>query len=128
MRIKYMGTADIKQFLPGDDFGGRLATPLDRMIQFTWDNNHIINTDDPYFAGGNEDQPRPLSDEFWEFLLAVDESLLDVTGMTILPVSEGEKLWRGIKDPAELAKSVPAQPIQALITHDPHEPLNSTNV
>lgn len=93
MRIKYMGNADIRKLEVGTDFGGRLGVPLDREIEWNWDNNHVIDTDD--FASVDE--------EFWSLLLD-EPDFKDISGMKRVPVNEAQQMWRAMSDDAPASK------------------------
>lgn len=85
MRIKYMGNADNRILEKGTDFGGRLGEPLDREIEWNWDNNHVIDTED--FDGVDE--------EFWSLLLD-EPDFKDVTNLKRIPTNEAQQMWRAM--------------------------------
>lgn len=95
MKIKYMGSSDARKISKGETFGGQLAdeAALDRDIVWSWDNNHVIDTDD--YEGTN--------DAFWELLLdySADPSgpkeFKDVTDAVRVPTNEAQQIWRGMK-------------------------------
>jgi hypothetical protein len=91
MKIKYMGTADIRRIEKSDDFAGRLPEKIGVELEWNWENNHVIDTeDDPY---------SDLGDEVWELVLS-EPDFKDVSDMKRIPLSAGEKLWRSLQEPA----------------------------
>lgn len=98
MKIKYMGNADVRRLEKGEDFGGRLGVPLDGEIEWNWDNNHVINTED--FPGADE--------EFWNLLLK-EPDFKDVTDLKRIPTNEAQQTWRGMPK-SEDASDVPPVP------------------
>jgi hypothetical protein len=93
MRIKYMGNADVRRLEKGEDFGGRLGEPLDRDIEWNWDNNHVIDTED--FDGVDE--------EFWNLLIE-ESDFKDVTGLKRVPTNEAQQMWRGMPKSEEVSE------------------------
>lgn len=85
MRIKYMGNADVRRLEKGEDFGGRLGEPLDGEIEWNWDNNHVIDTDDHSSA----------DEEFWNLLLE-DPDFKNVTDLKRIPTNAAQQTWRGM--------------------------------
>lgn len=84
-KIKYMGLADIRRLEKGEDFGGRLGEPLDRDIEWNWENRHVIDTDD--YDG--------VSEEFWSMLVEEDD-FRDVTGAKRIPTNLAQQTWRAM--------------------------------
>jgi len=84
MKIKYMGTADVRRISKGEDWGGRLADKLTSEIVWNWENNHTIDTDE-----------LDLSDEAVELILE-DPNMKDVTDMKRIPVGAAEAMWKGV--------------------------------
>lgn len=97
-KIKYMGAADRREFKAGEDFQGRLATPLPHDVVLTWSNRHTIDSD------SKEHQDIPSA--FFE-LLAVEPGFKDVTGESIVPLNDAERLWRGQRDPHDTRYAKP---------------------
>lgn len=89
-KFKYMGAADSRVFRAGEDFSGRLATPLPRDVVLGWGNRHVIDSEDE----ANDDLP----DVFWE-LLAEEPGFQDVSDAPKVPLNDAERLWRGQRDP-----------------------------
>lgn len=85
-RIKFMGTADVRVLRAGDSLGGRLATPLARDIVWDKHNKFIVDTSE---LGLSEDVAK---------LLLTDSEFLDVTDLEVVPLSEGDKMFRGLSD------------------------------
>lgn len=94
-KIKFMGISHEHNLLAGDDFGGRLATPLSRTIAFNRANNWVAEVSD-------ED----LSSEALAVLLT-DENFLDVTDMPRVPLNRNQTTFLGLKDGDKV--SVPAE-------------------
>lgn len=93
MRIKYMGTSDVRRLEKGETFNGQLSDELALPVDLQWDddNHFVINTDDDKFSD--------VDDEFWTLLLEEGE-FKDVSDLKRIPPSEGQKLWRGMKESA----------------------------
>lgn len=86
MLVKYMGSSDIFALNPGEDFGGRLATPLSKQVVWDWHNNHVVDTGE---VG--------LSDDAVGLLLK-DEEFINVTGLETVPLGKAQILWRQMRD------------------------------
>lgn len=82
-KIKYMGSADRRILAKGENFGGRLADPLEKEV--VWDTNsaHLVDSDE---AG--------LSTEAVELLLE-DSNFKDVTDNKKIPASLNEQIFKG---------------------------------
>jgi hypothetical protein len=89
MKIKYMGTADIRRIEKSDDFAGRLPDKVGVDLEWNWENNHVIDTDDEKFSD--------IGEEVWELVLS-EPDFKDVSDMKRIPLSAGEKLWRSMQD------------------------------
>jgi hypothetical protein len=85
-RIKYMGSADNRTISTGEDWGGRLGTPVSNPISFTQDNNRIVDVE---AAGWSE---AAIS------LLLEDPMFIDVTGAEIIPAGLNEQYFLGIPE------------------------------
>lgn len=85
MKVKYMGLADVRRLEKGEDFGGRLAEPLDRDIEWNWDNRHVIDTDE--YDG--------VSEEFWSLLVEEDD-FKDVSDLKRVPTNLAQQTWRAL--------------------------------
>lgn len=87
MQVKYMGLADVRKLEKGEDFGGRLNKDyaLDRDIEWNWENNHVIDTD----------EVEGVDDEFWTLLLE-EPDFKDVTDMKRIPTNEAQRTWRAM--------------------------------
>lgn len=92
MKVKYMGSADVRLIEAGEDFAGRLATPVATTVIFNKDNDWVVDTDDT-----------DLSGEAVEFLLEKDQGFLDVTGLERVPVNLVQSTYYGLKDLTEEA-------------------------
>lgn len=83
-KLQYDGTSDFVILNVGEDWAGRLATPLATKIVFSPENNHIVDSDE---VG--------LSDVAIELLLE-DPAYRDVTDMERIPATQWQKMWGGI--------------------------------
>lgn len=83
-KIKYVGDADVRRLLAGEDFGGRLGEPLDEDLEWSWDNNHLLTTS-------------VLSDDAMKLLLE-DPDFVDVTDASTIPVAAVAKRRRAAQD------------------------------
>lgn len=88
-KIKYMGNSHVHQLLEGDDFGGRLATPLEKTVTFDRDNNWVVDAKE---AG--------LSNEACEILISTDD-FADVTKEKMIPLNGHQRMFLGMKDGTE---------------------------
>lgn len=82
-KIKYLGSSTVRRLEKGEDWGGRLAAPLETAVVFGDANRQLIDTDE---AG--------LSDEAVELLLE-DPDFKDVTDAKRIPSSLHEKMFLG---------------------------------
>lgn len=97
MRIKYMGTSDVRIIPVGDTFGGRYRAEVDegetpgiqQELRWDWDNHHIINTDkDPF---------KKVPKEVWDLVLK-DPEMLDVTKEEVIPLGGAQRMWKGMQE------------------------------
>lgn len=96
MRIKYMGTSDVRTLSKGEDFDGALAPEAALTTDLRWDEDNRFTIDT------TDDKLKDVPAEFWTELLAYgDGEFKDVSGLKRIPPSEGQKLWRGAKAPVE---------------------------
>ncbi len=96
-RIKYMGSADVRTIEVGENFGGRLATPLSQSVRWDISNGWVVDTDQ---VG--------LSAEAVS-LLAAEVGFLDVTGKELIPVNDNQKIFHAMSDPEPaVAAELPA--------------------
>lgn len=104
MRIKYMGNADVRRLEKGENFGGQLSkeASLDRDIEWNWENNHIIDTDEDAYAGLSEDVISLLLDK------SMDGEFKDVTDLSRVPTNAAQQMWRGAPKTEEADPSVKA--------------------
>jgi hypothetical protein len=89
-KIKYMGSADVRLVEAGEDFAGRLATPLAETIQWDKNNNWVVDSEE-----------LGLSDEVVGLLLEEGQGFLDVTGLERVPVNLVQSIFYGLKDAPE---------------------------
>jgi hypothetical protein len=89
MKIKYMGLADVRLVEEGEDFGGRLATPLSETIRWDRENSWVVDSDE-----------LGLSAEVVELLVEDGQGFLDVTGLERVPVNQVQSTFYGLKDAA----------------------------
>lgn len=111
MKIKYMGVSDVRRLEKGEHFNGRLNEKyaLDGDIEWNWENNHIIDTDD--FPS--------VDDEFWTMLLEErfpDEDpyqtgpeWLDVTDKKRIPTNAAQQMWRAAPKNEDAETVLPRQ-------------------
>ena len=92
MKVKYMGSADVRLIEAGENFGGRLATPVAETLRWDKDNNWVVDTDE---AG--------LSAEAVALLLQ-EAGFLDVSDKEVIPVNVHQSTFLGMKD---------AEPVEA---------------
>ena len=85
-RIKFMGSSHVHQLLEGDDFSGRLATPLSQTVTFDQSNNWVVDSKE---VG--------LSNAACEVLL-LDPDFKDLTGLEKIPLNAHQKIFLGMKD------------------------------
>jgi hypothetical protein len=65
-KIKYVGSSHVRRLDKGEDFGGRLAKPLEKKVEWNFANNHIVDAGE---AG--------LSDAAVELLLEQQADMFD---------------------------------------------------
>lgn len=92
-KLKYMGTADRRVLEKGEDFGGRLGTPLTKEVVWSTENNWVVDSAE---AG--------LSAAAVELLTEKDSGFRDVSGMDRVPVNEHQKMFLGMKGTEEVAE------------------------
>lgn len=89
MRLKYMGTADVKELLKGDTFSDVLSEGLPVHVEFNRANGWTIDTEDEKYS--------EVSDEVWEYLI-VNDSFTDVTDYVRTPLNEHQKIFMGLRE------------------------------
>lgn len=89
MRLKFMGSSDVKELQKGDTFGDTLAEPLP--VTVTWDksNGWIVDTSDTKYSD--------IPDEVWEYLI-VNDAFKDVTDFVRTPLNENQKIFMGLRE------------------------------
>lgn len=89
MRIKYMGTADVRIIEAGDDAGGILPEPITADI--TWDrsNSWVIDTDDEQYAA--------IPAELWDYIV-VNDNFENVSDFRRIPLNEHQRTFLALKD------------------------------
>lgn len=89
MRLKFMGVADVKQVLAGDNIGGTLNEPL--AVDLVWDrsNGWVIDTDEEKYAN--------VPDEVWEYLV-LNDNFMDVTDFVRTPLNQNQKTFLGMRE------------------------------
>lgn len=97
MKIKYMGSADVRRIDKGEKFGGRLPDGLEATLEFTRENSFVVDTSE-----------LGLSEEALSLLLS-EPDFKDVTDMKRVPVSMNEKIFGGLQDPVT-AEDLAADP------------------
>lgn len=108
MKIKYMGSSHVHQLLAGDDFGGRLSTPLKEDVEFNEGNRWVVDA-----------KKVGLSDSAVEILLD-DPDFLDVSDLEMIPVNKNQQIFKGLTDrdadDADLAEDASDSGYQAPVT------------
>lgn len=105
MKVKYMGLADVRLIEAGEDFNGRLATPVAETVRWDKDNKWVVDTDE---VG--------LSADAVAFLVEDGQGFLDVTDLERVPVNQVQATWYGLTDVQE--EVVEEAPV-AEVTADP---------
>jgi hypothetical protein len=93
--VKYMGSSDARHIGAGENFGGRLAAPLQKDVVWDWANNHVVDS-----------QQVALSDEAVALLLEEGE-FSNVTGLERVPLNRAQQLWRGMSDASRAPGDLP---------------------
>ena len=81
-KVKYMGTADRYVLKKGEDFDGRLGTPVSKEVVFDKSNKWVVDTDE---AGISSDA----------FDLLLEEGFVDVTDKDRIPSNDHQKMFLG---------------------------------
>jgi hypothetical protein len=84
-KIKYLGSADYAVLERGENFGGRLAEPLTKRVEFAATSGHLVDSEE---AG--------LSPEAVALLLEDKERFKDVSDLSVIPTSLNEQIFRGL--------------------------------
>lgn len=84
-KIKYLGSADIVTLEKGENFGGRLAEPLTKKVEWRGDSGHLVDSDE---VG--------LSEAALSLLLEDKERFKDVSDLQVYPTSVNEHTFRGL--------------------------------
>lgn len=90
MKIKYLGSADIRVIPTGDDFGGLIAEPVAQDIVWNRENRWVVDT--------TSDEYSDVPDEVWEAILDDREGFQDVTGFKRLPLNDHQRIFLAMKD------------------------------
>lgn len=85
-KVKYMGMSDVRLVEAGEDFGGRLANPLENDVQWDKDNNWIVDTEEVGLPAEAVD------------LLVAEDLFLDVTDLEVYPVNQVQSTFYGLRD------------------------------
>lgn len=91
-KIKYMGSADIREIKSGTDANGQLQDKLPVDLVWDRDNNWLIDTGDDKYSN--------VAPEFWELLLEGDASgkeFKDVSDLKRIPTNEHQQIFLGMK-------------------------------
>jgi len=91
-KIKYMGSADIREIKSGTDASGQLQEKLPTDLVWDRDNNWLIDTSDDKYKG--------VAQEFWDLLLEGDASgkeFKDVSELKRIPTNEHQQIFLGMK-------------------------------
>lgn len=89
MKLKFMGSADVKELLKGDTFSDVLSEGLPVRIEFSRANGWTIDTDEEPYS--------QISDEVWEYLI-VNDAFTDVTDYVRTPLNEHQKIFMGLRE------------------------------
>lgn len=89
MHVKYMGSADVRLVESGEDFAGRLATPIDSTVRWDKDNSWVVDTEEVGLS------PEAVA------LLVEEPDFQDVTGLERVPVNLVQSIFYGLKDAPE---------------------------
>jgi hypothetical protein len=84
-KIKYMGSSHIRSIPKGESFGGRLAEPTTKDLEFNQDNFWVIDTEDV-----------ELSEDAVALLLE-DPEFKDVSEMKRIPVNKHQAIFQAMK-------------------------------
>lgn len=87
--IKYMGSADRRILEVGEDFDGRLSTPLEREVEWNWANHHVVDTSE---VGLSDAAVSLLATEL---LPDGNPQFVDVTDYEVRPTNLAEQIWQG---------------------------------
>lgn len=89
MKLKFMGTADVKEVRKGDTFGDVLTEPLP--VDVVWDqsNGWIVDT--------GEDKYADIPDEAWEYLV-VNDNFKDVSAFVRVPLNDNQKTFLALRE------------------------------
>lgn len=90
-RVKYLGSADIRVLPKGENFGGQLADPLDKDLEWNHENHHLLDLEE-----------EGVSKEAVELILEQDD-FRDVTDLKRIPSSTNEQMFRGAPSSSEPA-------------------------
>lgn len=85
MKLKYMGASHVHTLGKGDDFGGRLGTPIPQDVVFSRENSWVVDTDE---VG--------LSADAVAVLVEVKEDFKDVTGRERIPTNLHQQIFLGL--------------------------------
>ena len=85
--IKYMGSADEKIINGGENWGGRLAEPLNATLVFKQENNFIVDV-----------EGEGVSEAAQVLLLEDPNEFVDVTGLELVPTNENERYFKGVPE------------------------------
>lgn len=89
MKLKFMGTADVKEVRKGDDFGGVLSEGIGTDVVWSRENGWVVDTSQsPYDE---------IPDEAWEYLI-INDNFLDVTEFVRVPLNEHQKTFLGMRE------------------------------
>jgi hypothetical protein len=101
-KIKFMGSSHVHELLEGDDFSGRLATPLPKTVIFDRSNNWVVDTEEAM-----------LSPEAVAVLMEDEVTFKDVTDLERIPPNLHQTTFLGIPPLDE-----ESAPVEAAATTD----------
>jgi hypothetical protein len=106
MRLKFMGSADVKELLKGDTFSDVLSEGLPVRVEFSKLNGWTIDTDEEPYS--------QIADEVWEYLI-VNDSFMDVTDYKRPPLNDHQKIFMGLREGEQKTKAEEEEARQAAL-------------
>jgi hypothetical protein len=92
MKIKYMGTADVRVIPIGDMAGGTLPMPLDTEVVWDRSNNWVVDTDAEQYA--------TVPPELWDYLV-INDNFQNVSDFRQIPLNDHQRIFLAMKDGAQ---------------------------
>lgn len=92
MKVKYMGTADVRIIPIGDMAGGTLPMPLDTEIVWDRSNNWVVDTEDEAYA--------TVPPELWDYIV-LNDNFQNVSDFRQIPLNDHQRIFLAMKDGAQ---------------------------